>query len=109
MSGDSQLMLLMIAGVHLIGMGCVAVLMFSALHQDPADQSPSGDSDSDDGRGNKPRLPRPPSPRPRGGIPLPDAEQSRIRLRDHRRLADLVPRRARRPAREPTRAPTRAG
>ena len=45
--------------------------------------------------------PLPPS-RPRGGIPLPDAEQSGARVRDHVRpkLRDASPRR---PAREPTR------
>jgi hypothetical protein len=104
MEGDSQLILLMIAGVHLLGLACVAVLMFSALREGPA-EPPQSSSDSDDGRGNKPRLPRAPSGRPRGGIPLPDAEQARIRLREHGRLTDRLPRRVRRPAREPRRTP----
>ena len=37
MAGDSQLMLLMIAGVHLLGLACVAVLMYTALREGPAD------------------------------------------------------------------------
>jgi hypothetical protein len=62
---------------------------------------------SDDGWGNEPRRPPQPSDRPWGGVPLPDAKQSRLRLRDHRKLADLLPRRSRRPAREPERTPVR--
>jgi hypothetical protein len=108
MEGDSQLILLMIAGVHLLGLACVAVLMFSALRERPAEPPQSSNNDSDDGRGNKPRLPRAPSGRPRGGIPLPDAEPGRIRLRDHRRFTDQLPRRARRPSREPDRTPVQA-
>jgi hypothetical protein len=106
MSGESQLVLLMIAGVHLLGLGCVAILMVTALREEPQDP-PQQNPGSDDGRGNDRRRPRHPSDRPRGGIPLPDAEQSRIRLRDHRRLADELPRPARRPAREPDRRPVR--
>jgi hypothetical protein len=106
MLGGSQLMLVMIAGVHLLGLGCVAILMLTALREEPPDPPQQGGG-SDDGRGNDRRRPRQPSDRPRGGIPLPDAEQSRVRLRDHRRLSDQLPRRIRRPAHEPTRRPVR--
>ncbi|HWE34803.1 MAG TPA: hypothetical protein VG410_15030 [Solirubrobacteraceae bacterium] len=108
MTGDSQLILLMIAGVHLLGLGCVAVLMVTALRTDPNDPPHSANSDGDDGRGNKPRRPRAPSGRPRGGIPLPDAEPAGVRLRDHTKLGDHLPHRERRPAREPDRRPVRA-
>jgi hypothetical protein len=107
MMGESQMVLLMIAGVHLLGLGCVAILMFSALRQDPEEPPPPANGGSDDGRGNDRLRPRRPWDRPRGGIPLPDAEPSRVRLRDHRRLADQLPRRVRRPAREPARQPVR--
>ena len=64
--------------------------------------------DSDDGWGHgPPRPPTQPSDAPRGGLPLPDAEPALIRLRDHRRLGDMLPRRERRPAREPARDPVR--
>jgi hypothetical protein len=106
MGGDSELILLTIAGVHLLGLGCVAVLMFSALREGPGDQ-PWANPDSDDGNGNKPLFPRSPSDRPRGGIPLPDAEPARLRLRDHRKLTELMPGRERRPSREPDRPPVR--
>ena len=106
MSGEYQL-LLMIAVMHLLGLACVAVLIMLALRQEDDRPPGSGDTGSDDGWGNEPRRPPQPSDRPWGGIPLPDAKQSRLRLRDHRKLLDLLPRRERRPAREPERQPIR--
>jgi hypothetical protein len=89
-----------------------AIWFFSAILLAPAvifrDSGSSSGSDGEGeggGGGGPPPLPLPPAP-PRGGIPLPDAEQSATRLRDHdrparRRLA------RRRPAREPDRTPAR--
>jgi hypothetical protein len=107
MSGESQLVL-MIAGVHFLGLLCVAVLLIPALRDGPPPprQSDSG-SDDDWGRGPR-RPPSRPEP-PRGGIPLPDAEPGGIRLRDHRRFTDHLPARQRRGAREPDREPVRTG
>jgi hypothetical protein len=106
MSGEAQLML-MIAGVHLLGLVCVAVLMVPAL-RDPPDVPPrSSDGGSDDGWGNHPREPTNPRNVPGGGIPLPDAEPARVRLRDHERLRERLPGRERRPVREPDRRPVR--
>jgi hypothetical protein len=64
----------------------------------------SGPSDGDGGGGGGPDPPPEPPTTPRGGIPLPDAQQSRVRVRDHNRPAfrDL---RSRRPSREPVRVP----
>ncbi|TMM04240.1 MAG: hypothetical protein E6G05_06460 [Actinobacteria bacterium] len=104
MSAGYQL-LLMIAGMHVLGLVCVAVLMVLALRQPPEDDRRPSDPGSDDGWGNEPRQPRRPYDRPWGGIPLPDAEQAGVRLRDARKLGDLRPNRERRPAREPERAP----
>lgn len=105
MSGDYQLLLL-IAGMHLIGLVGVGLLLYVALRHDPGRSWP-GESGSDDGWGNEPRRPTQPSDRPWGGLPLPDAEQSLLRLRDHRKLPDLLPDHDRRPAREPGRTPQR--
>ncbi|HUA50401.1 MAG TPA: hypothetical protein VMA77_34535 [Solirubrobacteraceae bacterium] len=108
MSGDAQLML-MIAGMHLLGLVCAAVLILPALRDGPELPPHYPDQGSDGGGGRGPgRPPLPPEP-PRGGIPLPDAEQSRIRLRDHRKLSEQLPRPQRRPAREPDRTPVRTG
>jgi hypothetical protein len=106
MTGDVQL-LLWIAGVHLLGLGCVAVLLIPALKDPPAPNRRS-EGESDEGWGRGPKTPpKPPKP-PRGGIPLPDATPARVRLRDHSRLAERLPRRERRQTREPTPRPIRA-
>jgi len=67
---------------------------------------PPGGSDGGGGWGRGPRRPPSPPKPPRGGIPLPDAVQSRVRVRDHARPS-LRDARARRPAREPARRPAR--
>ena len=100
-------LLLMIAGMHVLGLACVGVLMVLAFRQGPGDDRRPSDYGSDDGWGNEPREPPRPSDRPWGGIPLPDAEQARIRLRHERKLGSLRPRPERRPVREPDRIPVR--
>lgn len=107
MSGDVQLMLIL-AGMHLLGLVCAAALLLPAL-RGTQDLPPRTDHDSDEGWGHGP--PRPPSPLdlPPGGLPLPDAVPARVRLRDHRRLPELLPPHERRPAREPDRTPVRTG
>jgi hypothetical protein len=108
MSAEAELML-MIAGMHLLGLVCAAVLIIPAL-RDGQDFPPQPDPGSDGGWGRGPdRPPTPQDPPGGGGIPLPDAEQARIRLRDHRKLADLRPARERRPTREPERTPVKTG
>ena len=70
MSGAA--LMLWIAGVHLLGLGCVALLMFPALKDNPVgpDRRPE---DGEDGWGRGPKPPPAPPAPPRGGIPLPDA------------------------------------
>ena len=66
---------------------------------------PPGPSDGDGGGGGSgPREPDARPDAPRGGIPLPDAEQSRERIRDHDR-AKRHRLRPRRPTPEPDRTP----
>ena len=48
-------------------------------------ESPPGPPDSSDGGGGLPLHPRVPPLLPNGGLPLPDSEQGRWRLRDHSR------------------------
>lgn len=100
MSGESQLVLV-IGGMHLLVLVCVVVLLIPALRDPPVHPRRSSDDGSDDGWGHGP--PRPPMPpeAPTGGIPLPDAAPARVRLRDHDRLGDRLPRRERRSPREP--------
>jgi hypothetical protein len=105
MSGDAQLLLL-IAGVHIFGFVAVGILMIPALRD--GWNTPPGGSDSDDDGGRGPKLPPivPVAPSG-GGLPLPDAIPARVRLRDHHRLADLLPARERRPAHAPVPEPAR--
>jgi hypothetical protein len=99
------------------GFGALAVIMAIAGIMlarrlfSPGWRLPPGPADSGGGGGgggSRPREPNAPPDAPRGGLPLPDAEQSRERVRDHdrpgrRRL------RPRRPVREPDRSPVRRG
>lgn len=86
---------------------CVAVAGLMLLRYRRPRRGPS-DPNPGDGWGKRPRGPEPRGPeRPRGGIPLDDAAPARVRLRGEGRLADLLPRRERRPAREPDPAPAR--
>jgi hypothetical protein len=108
MSGETQLMLTF-AGVHIVGLLCIAALIVPALRSGPASRFDPPDQGSDEGGGNDRRRPQGPSDVPGGGIPLPDAVPARVRLREPARLAELLPRHQRRPAREPDREPVRSG
>ncbi len=94
-----------IAGVHLLGLGCVAFLMWPALKDNPVGPDHRTD-EGDEGWGRGPKTPPSPPEPPRGGIPLPDAQPAGVRLREHGTLGDRLPRRDRRPSREPARRPT---
>ena len=99
-------MMLLLVGVHILGFVAVAILMIPALRDDNSE--PDEDSGgSDDGWGNRPNVKPDPGRWPGGGIPLPDAEQSTVRLREPGRLAEKVPTPSRRPTREPIRTPVR--
>jgi len=98
-------MLLFLVGVHILGLIAVLILMIPALRDDdPGFEEDSGGG-SDDGWGNRPNVKPDPSRWPGGGIPLPDAEQSHVRLRGPGRIWDGTPARERRPVREPERQP----
>ena len=95
--------MLVIVGMHFLGLICAAALLIPALRSN--DRPPRSEG-GDDGWGNQPPPPAPPpSDKPGPGVPLPDALPARARLRDHERLGDRVPRPERRPAREPSRQP----
>jgi hypothetical protein len=83
-------------------MAIPALILLPALLFRPSGPPPG--STGDEGGGPGPGPPPPAPARPRGGIPLPDAEPARARVRDHVRPR-LVSRQARRRAREPTPAP----
>jgi hypothetical protein len=100
-------MVLMFAGMHLIGLGLVTGLLVMFLRSDTVEPWTPSDDEEDGGGG--PRLPSEPSAGPSpGGIPLPDADASRVRLREPGRLGDRRERPERRPAHDPAREPTPA-
>jgi hypothetical protein len=109
MPADVKLVALF-AGLHLLGLILVCVLLVLFFRSDATSPWSPGDEDGDGGGGgggNDRVRPRNPGGPRGGGIPLPDALPARVRLRDHRRLADLLPRPARRAAPEPARRPRR--
>jgi hypothetical protein len=87
---------------------CVLLLMVPALRSDEEPPTDQDSGSSDDGWGNLPAGRPEPGNRPGGGLPLPDAEQSRIRLREPGRISERQRTPQRRPVRDPERQPVRA-
>jgi hypothetical protein len=97
-------LILLLTGVHALGLGLLCGMLWLSFR---ADDNMSGDDDGDGGWGNDRTGPED-SRGPRdGGLPLPDAKPSRVRLREPGRLADALPKPARRGAPEPERVPVR--
>jgi hypothetical protein len=86
--------------VHVIGM---AALVWALLLDDDNRPDWRGWWPGDD---DQPPAPPPPTG-PRDGLPLSDAEPSKVRMREPGRLADAHSRPARRPAHAPERTPER--
>ncbi len=89
MSPDGEL-IAFLAVLHGLGMVLAAMLLLLVFRADRRNDR-SGSDDDDGGGGNDrvpPAVPRRPGD---GGLPLPDARPARVRLRDHRRLAELLP------------------
>jgi hypothetical protein len=109
MTSDEELVLIF-GALHLIAaaLGCLLLVMFMRSEETSQWRPPSDDDESGGGGGGNDRTPaHPKGSRPPGGIPLPDAEQSRHRMRERGRLADAYRRRGRRSLPEPQRAPAR--
>ena len=83
------------------GLVLAAAATFLLFHQEGSDPGPGEEGGEGPDSGDS----RPTPPSPVGGIPLPDAEPSSTRLRDHRPLP-RVPR-PRRPTRRRERLPSR--
>jgi hypothetical protein len=99
MSPDAELMVIF-GTLHLVavilGVGLFVLFLRS-------DSRSTGPEDDDLGGGGNDRISRGPKTSPSGGVPLPDADPARDRLRSHERLADLRGRRPRRRVVEPER------
>jgi hypothetical protein len=105
---DETLLVVVLGALHLLGFGFAAILLLPCLRDESLlPRTIRGEEEDEGGGGSDRRRPvSPRGPRP-GGIPLPDAIPARVRLRDGRRLADLLPGAQRRPAHAPVPAPTR--
>jgi hypothetical protein len=99
-ASDTELVLLL-GGLHLVALVFACLLFWMFLRSETVTPyEPPEDEDNGGGGGND-RLRNPPKPPKPGGIPLPDAEQSRERFRGPGRLADRH-RTVRRPQHAPT-------
>src|ERR687886_760766 len=87
--------------LHVVALAFGVLLFVLFLRSDSRDGSNPSDEDEGGGGGGSDRISDRPKTSPSGGIPLPDAEPAPVRLRGHQRLADLRPRRARRPGPDP--------
>jgi hypothetical protein len=101
MTPDEELMVIF-GALHLVALVLGAVLFVMFLRSDAGSRF-KGPEEDDGGGGGNDRIGGGPKSSPSGGIPLPDAIQSTVRLRGAGRLADLRPRRERRRVVEPAR------
>ena len=101
MASDEELVIIF-AALHLVALLLGGLLFAMFLRADSRSNPKSSEDDEDGGGGGgNDRITDRPKTSPSGGIPLPDADPAPVRLRGHERLADLMPRRARRPAHDP--------
>src|SRR4051794_39315889 len=98
---DEELMVIF-GALHLVALVLGVVLFVMFLRSEAGSGRRPPEDDDGSGGGND-RLGRGPKTPPGGGIPLPDAVQSAVRLRGRARLADQHPRRERRRVVEPAR------
>jgi len=93
--------MLIFGTLHLIALVLGVVLFAMFLRSGSgSDRRPPEDDDTGGGGGND-RISDGPKISPSGGIPLPDAEQSAVRLRTHGTLRDAIRRPDRRRVAEP--------
>lgn len=107
---DETLLVALLGGLHLVGFGLAALLLLPLLRDERVTPIARREDEDGGGGGNDRLGPVAPKGPRGGGIPLPDAVPARVRLREPARLADLLPRPARRrrehapsPARTPAR------
>jgi hypothetical protein len=104
--GPDQELIVLFGAMHVIALALGGVLFWMFVHSDTVTPWEPPEEEDGGGGGGNDRLREPPKPPRPGGIPLPDAVQSRERFRGPGRLADRRPL-PRRPAHVPERAPQR--
>jgi len=109
MTPDEELMVIF-GALHVVALVLGVVLFMMFLRSDTTSSWKPPEDEEGGGGGGNDRLPTSkPKPRPTGGVPLPDADPPRARLRDHSKLRDAYARPLRRPAHPhtPQRTPAR--
>jgi hypothetical protein len=105
MSPDEELMLIF-GGLHLVALALGVVLFVLFLRSESGSDGRPPDDDDPGGGGGNDRIWDRPKTSPPGGIPLPDAEPGRARLRSHgETLRNAYRARERRRVAEPSRKP----
>jgi hypothetical protein len=99
MSPDEELMVIF-GALHLVALVLGLILFVMFLRSEAGSGFKPPEEDEGGGGGND-RLGDKPKNSPSGGIPLPDAVQSSMRLRSHERLRDAYRHRERRRVAEP--------
>jgi hypothetical protein len=95
MTPDEELMVIF-GALHIIALALGVVLFMMFLKSDSTSSWKPPEEDEGGGGGGNDRLPSTPKPKPTGGVPLPDADPARSRLRGHEKLRDVRPRPLRR-------------
>lgn len=87
---DQELVLLF-GGLHLVALALGGALFAMLFRSEPVTPWRPADEEDDSGGGSDRLAPGPRGGGPRDGVPLPDAEQAPVRLRENGRLADAYP------------------
>lgn len=103
---DAKLIILL-GVMHLVALGAGGLLLAVALGGGQADEDSRDEGDGGGGGKQPPPAPRRPRGDWSGGPPLPDAMPAHVRLREAARLADRLPRPARRRPHKPQRVRVR--
>jgi hypothetical protein len=97
-----QELVVIFGALHLVALAFGALLLVMFFRSETVSPWEGDDGEDEGGGGGNDRAgDRPRAPAPTGGLPLPDAVPARVRLRDHRRLAELYPATPRRPEHAP--------
>ena len=89
-------LIVIFASLHLVALVLGGLLFVMFLRSDATEGAREPDDDDETGGGGNDRIGGGPKTSPSGGIPLPDAQPARVRLRGPGRLADRLPQRTRR-------------
>ena len=100
MTPDEELMVIF-GALHLVALALGVVLFMMFLRSDSTSSWKPPEDDEGGGGGGNDRLPSTPKPKPTGGVPLPDADPARARLRGPGKLRDAHRPPLRRPGHRP--------